>query len=124
MRLSWSSSFIQAGRCFSLQACTILGLTNDQEGSKLAIPTAVLLHLPVVINSGFASQSDEDLNHYIKTTLHSGNALVGTCALGVTPEKGAVVDADLKVYGIRGLRVADSSVIPHIPGEYPDKALY
>ena len=61
-------------------------------------------------------QSDEALDHYIRTTLHSGNALVGTCALGLAPEKGAVVDADLKVYGVRGLRVADSSVIPHIPG--------
>ncbi len=42
--------------------------------------------------------------------------MVGTCALGLAPEKGAVVDADLKVYGVKGLRVADSSVIPHIPG--------
>ena len=62
-------------------------------------------------------QSDEDLDRYIKNTLHSGNALVGTCAMGMAPEKGAVVDADLKVYGVRGLRVADSSVIPNIPGQ-------
>lgn len=61
-------------------------------------------------------QSDAELDDYIRTTLHSGNALVGTCALGLAPEKGAVVDADLKVYGVKGLRVADSSVIPHIPG--------
>jgi choline dehydrogenase-like flavoprotein len=64
-------------------------------------------------------QSDEDLDHYIRTTLHSGNALVGTCAMGLTPENGAVVDADLRVYGVRGLRVADSSVIPNIPGGLP-----
>lgn len=64
-------------------------------------------------------QSDAELDNYIRTTLHSGNALVGTCALGLAPEKGAVVDADLKVYGVKGLRVADSSVIPHIPGISP-----
>lgn len=66
-----------------------------------------------------AMQSDDELDNYIRTTLHSGNALVGTCALGLAPEKGAVVDADLKVYGVKGLRVADSSVIPHIPGKQP-----
>ena len=68
-------------------------------------------------------QSDEELDNYIKTTLHSGNALVGTCALGLAPEKGAVVDADLKVYGVKGLRVADSSVIPHIPGDQQTQEL-
>ncbi len=61
-------------------------------------------------------QSDEAMDEYIRQTLHSGNALVGTCAMGLAPENGAVVDADLRVYGVRGLRVADSSVIPNIPG--------
>lgn len=56
------------------------------------------------------------MDEYIRQTLHSGNALVGTCAMGLAPENGAVVDADLRVYGVRGLRVADSSVIPNIPG--------
>jgi len=58
------------------------------------------------------------MDEYIRTTLHSGNALVGTCSMGLAPENGAVVDADLRVYGVRGLRVADSSVIPHIPGAH------
>ena len=62
-------------------------------------------------------QSDEAMDEYIRTTLHSGNALVGTCAMGLAPENGAVVDAHLRVHGVRGLRVADSSVIPNIPGD-------
>ncbi len=37
---------------------------------------------------------------------------VGTCAMGVGDE--AVVDPNLKVYGIEGLRVADSSIMPAI----------
>lgn len=64
-------------------------------------------------------QTDEELDEYIRTTLHSGNALVGTCAMGLLPEKGAVVDADLRVHGIQGLRIADSSIIPVIPGKIP-----
>lgn len=61
-------------------------------------------------------QSDEEIDAYVRDTLHSGNALVGSCAMGLAPEKGSVVDADLKVYGVQGLRIADSSVIPVIPG--------
>lgn len=37
---------------------------------------------------------------------------VGSCAMGVGP--GAVVDAELRVYGLTGLRVADASVMPRI----------
>jgi choline dehydrogenase len=38
---------------------------------------------------------------------------VGTCAMG--PGREAVVDAELRVRGILGLRVADASVMPTIP---------
>lgn len=39
----------------------------------------------------------------------------GTCRMGTDPAEGAVVDAHLRVLGVSGLRVADSSVIPRIP---------
>jgi choline dehydrogenase len=38
---------------------------------------------------------------------------VGTCAMG--PDREAVVDAELRVHGALGLRVADASVMPTIP---------
>ncbi len=38
---------------------------------------------------------------------------VGTCAMGYGPD--AVVDAELKVHGIEGLRVVDASIMPRIP---------
>src|SRR5262249_37591598 len=38
---------------------------------------------------------------------------VGTCAMGSGRE--AVVDAELRVHGIDGLRIADASVMPTIP---------
>ena len=38
---------------------------------------------------------------------------VGTCAMGSGEE--AVVDAELRVRGVKGLRIADASVMPTIP---------
>jgi choline dehydrogenase len=39
---------------------------------------------------------------------------VGTCRIGTDPA--AVVDPQLRVHGIDGLRVADASVMPSVPG--------
>ncbi|RZL95580.1 MAG: FAD-binding protein [Variovorax sp.] len=39
---------------------------------------------------------------------------VGTCRMG--KDTGAVVDARLRVNGVRNLRIADSSIMPRIPG--------
>lgn len=43
------------------------------------------------------------------TTYHYG----GTCRMGVDPD--SVVDAELRVRGVRGLRVADASIMPTVP---------
>lgn len=41
--------------------------------------------------------------------------LCGTCKMGPSGDKTAVVDPRLRVHGVRSLRVVDSSVIPKIP---------
>jgi choline dehydrogenase len=40
---------------------------------------------------------------------------VGTCRMSDTDET-AVVDSQLRVHGVEGLRVADASIMPIIPG--------
>lgn len=59
-------------------------------------------------------QTDEEIDEYIKSTLHTANALTGTCKMGTG--KDAVVGPDLRVHGVFGVRVCDASVIPTIPG--------
>ncbi|GMH38701.1 hypothetical protein BSKO_06585 [Bryopsis sp. KO-2023] len=65
---------------------------------------------------GADKASDEALDQYVRDTLHSANAVVGSCRMGVEKGDGSVVDPELKVHGIEGLRVVDASVIPVIPG--------
>jgi choline dehydrogenase-like flavoprotein len=59
-------------------------------------------------------QRDEDIDEYIRNSVHTANALTGTCKMGTG--KDCVVGPDLCVFGVKGLRVCDSSVIPQIPG--------
>ena len=61
-------------------------------------------------------RTDEQIDEYIRGTLHTSNALVGTCKMGRASDAGAVVDATLRVHGVKGLRVVDASVMPRIPG--------
>lgn len=62
-------------------------------------------------------QDDASIDEYICTTLHSGNAIVGTCKMGPSVAAGAVVDSQLCVHGVANLRVVDASIIPTIPGQ-------
>lgn len=39
---------------------------------------------------------------------------VGTCKMGSSTDQEAVVDPQLNVYGIKGLRVVDGSIMPNI----------
>ncbi len=53
---------------------------------------------------------DEHIRQFAQVTQHP----VGTCAIGIGPD--AVVDPQLRVHGIAGLRVIDASVMPDVPG--------
>jgi choline dehydrogenase len=54
----------------------------------------------------------EDLRTYVRRTAVSYHHQVGTCCMGSGDE--AVVDPELRVYGVEGLRVADASIMPFV----------
>ena len=59
-------------------------------------------------------RSDAQLDASIRALAGVTHHPVGTCKMGVDPM--AVVDPRLRVHGIDGLRVADASIMPTIPG--------
>ena len=59
---------------------------------------------------GVEIQSDQEIvDHYVDEGW-TGFHAIGTCAMG--PEPDAVIDAELRVRGVEGLRVMDASVLP------------
>jgi choline dehydrogenase len=61
---------------------------------------------------GSAVQSDEEIRDFIRTWGKTDYHPVGTCKMG--NDDLAVVDSRLKVHGVEGLRVIDSSIMPTI----------
>ena len=55
-------------------------------------------------------ESDDRLLEWVKATAETTYHPVGTCKMGV--DATAVVDPQLRVHGLQGLRVADASVMP------------
>jgi choline dehydrogenase len=56
--------------------------------------------------------SDEALQAYVREVCDTIHHPVGTCKMGTDPM--AVVDPELRVYGVDGLRVVDASIMPTI----------
>ena len=62
------------------------------------------------------AQSDAAIDAHIRTTGITVHHPLGTCKMGPPSDEMAVVDADLRVRGVDGLRVADASVMPDLVG--------
>ncbi|HVS29257.1 MAG TPA: FAD-dependent oxidoreductase [Solirubrobacteraceae bacterium] len=60
-----------------------------------------------------ASDSDEDIAAFMRGHMQTLYHPVGTCKMGT--DELAVVDTELRVRGVEGLRVVDASVMPKVP---------
>ena len=65
---------------------------------------------------GAGCQSDADLDAHIRATMITVHHPIGTCKMGADSDDLAVVDGNLRVRGIAGLRVVDASVMPDLIG--------
>jgi choline dehydrogenase len=92
-----------------LIAANSLRLTRNIVGQS-----ALAKYKPHEVKPGVQYQSDEDLAKLagdIGTTIFHP---VGTAKMGPAADPMAVVDAQLRVHGVRGLRVVDASIMPSI----------
>jgi choline dehydrogenase len=59
-------------------------------------------------------QTDAEIEAYLRNSLVTTHHSVGTCTMGIGSQ--SVVDPQLRVHGIEGLRVVDASIMPTVPG--------
>ena len=59
---------------------------------------------------GITQKNDEEIATYIRATAQTLYHPVGTCKMG--QDSASVVNSQLEVYGIQGLRVIDGSIFP------------
>ncbi|KAI0312498.1 alcohol oxidase [Amylostereum chailletii] len=62
------------------------------------------------------TEDDADIDKFVRTHLRTSYHYASTCRMGPGSDdaRPGVVDAELKVHGIRGLRVCDTSVFPEM----------
>jgi choline dehydrogenase len=65
------------------------------------------------MNPGSKVQTDEEWIQWARETGQTTYHVIGTCKMGQDPM--AVVDDELRVHGIAGLRVIDASIMPTVP---------
>jgi choline dehydrogenase len=76
-------------------------------------PLAVLLRHEIYPGSRTSSASG--LESAILNSVGTYHHPVGTCRMGPSPDRGAVVDSYGNVHGVEGLSIVDASIMPTIP---------
>jgi len=83
---------------------------------RIARSVAAAAAMQTIVESeaapGPEATSDEDLLAFARRFGSTGYHPVGTCRMG--SDEGAVVDTQLRVRGVEGLRVADAAVMPSL----------
>ena len=105
------------------------GYLSDPEGYDLKVMLEALrLSREILAQPAFAPfrgeelfpgdqlQDEADLVAFIRRKAESIYHPVGTCRMGAEDDADAVVDPQLRVRGLRGLRVVDASVMPKLVG--------
>jgi 4-pyridoxate dehydrogenase len=68
------------------------------------------------IAPGAHAVSDADLDAHIRRNAITVHHPLGTCKMGLATDRMAVVDDELRIFGVDGLRVIDGSVMPDLVG--------
>ncbi|MBN35247.1 MAG: choline dehydrogenase [Rhodospirillaceae bacterium] len=88
--------------------------------ASLRLCRAILTADPLAAYYGFEMtpgpdcQTDDEWLDYIQATCGTTYHPMGSCRMGRADDPGAVVDDQLRVHGLEGLRVVDASIMPRM----------
>ncbi|MCP4273058.1 MAG: hypothetical protein GY781_14040, partial [Gammaproteobacteria bacterium] len=82
-------------------------MQNILEGESFSSIRGKMLYQ---VDNGNDEQLEQDIRNRADTQYHP----CGTCKMGTKEDSMAVVDKELKVYGLEGLRVVDASIMPKL----------
>jgi choline dehydrogenase len=66
------------------------------------------------IQPGSDVQTDEQIDAFVRDKVESAYHPSCSCKMGRPEDRMAVVDPDTRVYGLEGLRIVDSSIMPAV----------
>jgi choline dehydrogenase len=87
-----------------------------KEARKILGNSAIMKYSKSEKFPGVENQTDEQLTAVLRNGTETVYHPVGTCKMGPSSEDYSVVDNELRVHGIKRLRVADASIFPEIIG--------
>jgi choline dehydrogenase len=67
------------------------------------------------IQPGCNVVTDAQIDAFVRETVESAYHPCGTCRMGAADDEMAVIDPQMRVRGLHGLRIVDSSVFPTVP---------
>jgi choline dehydrogenase len=83
---------------------------------RVAAQPALAAYQTCEFQPGPDVRTDDEIDAWIRASAETIYHPVGTCRMGVAGDANAVVDEQLRVQGIAGLRVVDASVMPTLVG--------
>ena len=84
-------------------------------GRRLAATEPFARYVEAEVWPGSIARSDDELLEHARRSGNTTYHPVGTCRMGPAARSDSVVDDQLRVHGVEGLRVADTSIMPTMP---------
>ena len=84
---------------------------------RIVESNALATYRSLELKPGDNYKNDHALLSYARGTGASVYHVMGTCKMGTKTDPMALVDNQLKVWGLSGIRVVDSSVMPTMPSD-------